>query len=89
MKTSYTPEDVRQFLQTTEHANPDSIEQLAEGHISQALGFETVDGSKLVLRIAPHKNDFLADEYAGNTFGQHGPPIWLYSTETTSAELLN
>ena len=70
MKTSYTSEDVRQFLQTTEHANPDSIEQIAEGHISQALGFETNDGSKLVLRIAPHQNDFLADQYAGNVFGQ-------------------
>jgi len=69
MKTEYTPEDVRQFLQTTEHANPDSIEQLAEGHISQALGFETLNGNKFVIRIAPHRKDFQADKYAGDTFG--------------------
>jgi len=70
MKTEYTPEDVRQFLQATEHADPDSIEQLAEGHISQAFGFETLDGDKFVLRIAAHQNDFQADKYAGDTFGK-------------------
>lgn len=69
MKTTYSQEDIQQFLETTEHANPDSVEQLAEGHISQALGFETIDGQKLVLRIADRINDFEADKYAGDVFG--------------------
>lgn len=69
MKTTYTPEDVHQFLETTEHAKPDSIEQLSEGNISQALAFETVDGVKQVLRIAPEDKDFRADQYAFQTFG--------------------
>lgn len=69
MKTTYSQEDIHEFLETTEHANPDSVEQLAEGHISQALGFETVDGEKLVLRIADRLNNFEADRYAGDVFG--------------------
>lgn len=73
MKTTYTPEDVQQFLETTEHANPDSIAQLSEGHISQALAFETVDGTKQVLRISAIDEDFRADEYAFKHFGDSLP----------------
>ena len=69
MKTTYSPQDVHHFLGTIKHANPESFEQLAEGHISQAFGFETVGGQKLVLRIADRINDFEADKYAGNVFG--------------------
>jgi hygromycin-B 4-O-kinase len=69
VKTTYSQEDIHQFLETTEHANPDSVEQLAEGHISQALGFEMVDGEKLVLRIADRLNNFEADKYAGDVWG--------------------
>lgn len=73
MKTSYSPEYVRQFLETTEHANPETIEQLTEGHISQALSFETIDGDKQVLRISAKDEDFKADQYAFDQFGDELP----------------
>jgi hygromycin-B 4-O-kinase len=69
VKTTYSQEDIYQFLEKTEQARPDSVEQLTEGHISQALGFETVDGRRFVLRIADHEGDFQADKYAGDVFG--------------------
>lgn len=69
MKTTHTPDEVRNFLETTEHAKPGSIEQLSEGHISQAIAFESVDGDKQVLRISAKDEDFLADQYASQKFG--------------------
>ncbi len=71
MKTNYSSEDVQHFLQTTEHAIPDSIEQLAEGNISQALAFETTYGDRRVLRLSSKKDDFLADQYAYEHFGNN------------------
>ena len=73
IKTSYSPEDVQQFLEAKEHANPASIEQLTEGHVSQAVGYETVDGDKQVFRIAPRDNDFKADQYAFDHYGDQLP----------------
>lgn len=73
MKTTYSLEDVQQFLETTEHAKPESIEQLSEGHIAQALTFETVDGNKQVLRISAKDEDFLADQYAYQHFRDSVP----------------
>lgn len=73
MKTTYSREDVRQLLQTREHANPDSIQQLAEGHNSQALSFEVMDGSRYVVRISKKEDDFLADKYASEHFGDRLP----------------
>lgn len=73
MKTTHTPDEVRDFLETAEYANPESIEQLSEGHISQAIAFETVDGEKLVLRISAKDEDFLADQYASQKFGSDVP----------------
>jgi len=70
MKTEYTQNDVRQFLETTEKANPRSIKQLKEGHNSQALSFETIEGEKLILRISAKEDDFLADKYAFEHFGE-------------------
>lgn len=70
MKTAFSHEDIQQFLETTEKADPTTIEQLAEGHISQALGFETEAGDRRVIRISPKNLDFLADQYAFEHFGQ-------------------
>jgi hygromycin-B 4-O-kinase len=69
MKTSYTIETVGQFLKTKEQVDIDSINQLVEGHISQAFSFETGIG-KCVLRIAPEIDDFLVDKYASDTYGE-------------------
>jgi fructosamine-3-kinase len=69
MKTSYTIETVGQFLKTKEQVDVDSINQLVEGHISQAFSFETRAG-KFVLRIAPAIDDFLVDQYASDTYGE-------------------
>lgn len=41
--------------------------------MSQALGFESVNGTKFVLRIAESNDDFLADEYAYRQFGTQLP----------------
>jgi len=70
MKTSFSHEDIQHFLETSEQADPTSIEQLTEGHISQALGFETYNGDKRVIRISPKNEDFLADQYAFEHFGE-------------------
>ena len=77
MKTTYSHEDIQYFLVVKEHADPESIAQLQEGHISQALRFETIDGEKLVLRIAETDDDFRADKYVYDTFGAalHVPKI--------------
>lgn len=68
-KTGYLKEDIQAFLQNNEHADPDSIQPLTEGHIAQAFSFESVDGNKLVLRIASQNKDFLTDQYAYNRYG--------------------
>lgn len=73
IKTSYSPEHVRHFLETRKHADITSIEQLTEGHISQAFSYETVDSDKLVLRIAPRDDDFKADQYAFEHYGDELP----------------
>lgn len=73
MKTEYEPEDIKSFLRATVYANPDSIKQLSEGHISQALTFENFDGNKQVLRISTKDEDFRADDYAYRIFGSVVP----------------
>jgi|GEM_PF-3149751 len=73
IKTSYSPEDVQNFLETTEHANPATIEQLTEGHFSQAFGYENESGESHVLRIAPRDDDFKADQYAFDHFSAQLP----------------
>ena len=73
MKTTYSPLEIQQFLSSNENADLSSIEQLDEGHVSQALAFETNDGKKLVFRVAPKDTDFKADQYAQEHFGDQLP----------------
>ena len=73
MKTTFSAREIETFLRTSEHAIPESIDHLAEGQISQAIGFETVDTQKLVLRISEKNDDFMADKYAYERFGSHLP----------------
>jgi hygromycin-B 4-O-kinase len=73
MKTTHTPQAIHDFLLTKQHAQPDSIHDLAEGHVAQASSFINGQGDKLVLRIAPRDDDFLHDKYAFEAFGTQLP----------------
>lgn len=69
MKTTHGHEKIKALLKTIEYAQSDSLGSLTEGHSSQAFSFKTLDGKKLVLRIAASKADFAADSYAAKVFG--------------------
>ncbi len=73
MKTTHEIDEVRKFVSTLDHTEPNSVCQLSEGHISQAFRFELSSGEKRVLRISAKKEDFLGDEYAFSHFGKNLP----------------
>ncbi len=86
MKTSYTQESVSAFLEKLEHANPVSITKLAEGHISQAFGFETESGDSLVLRISNDESGFAADQHAANVLGSSMPVPRVFDINSYDTE---
>lgn len=67
MKTQHSSTAIIEFLVQHEQALPGTIEQLTEGHISQAYKFETQAG-KYVCRLAISRDGFDADQFAFHNF---------------------
>jgi len=73
MKTTYPTEDLSRFIHSKIPSFHGTIEQLSEGHSSQAVCFETEDGLRLVLRVRNDENALLADKYAYEHFSSNIP----------------
>jgi len=73
LKTGHSMESVQTFVAGQLDTDPESLQQLAEGHVSQAFRFMDNCGEMRVLRLAPQEDDFLKDQYAANHF--KGIPI--------------
>ncbi len=69
MKTTYTLEDVSNFLSAV-HIDVDfnTLAWMAEGHSSQVFCYQTAGGKTFVFRIRGSEKDLLADEYAYDHF---------------------
>ena len=74
MKTTYTINEVRQFLKKIKSETvPSSVKQLTEGHTSQVFSFETNTGNEYVIRLRESKKDLQADRYAFQNFSSSLP----------------
>lgn len=68
MKTTYSKDYVLVYLKHHNNLEVVNVENLDEGHISQAFKLTTQDGKMFVLRISSNEGDYAADRYAASVF---------------------